>query len=483
MFEGDTMIEGDTMSSPFHSINAAVNLRPECNKFTDSSANRSTSQLPAMKSTRETQSKWICSIRLMLTAMVLAVFAQQADLQRVSAQGRTNPKLQGLLENSITEFALAAESLEALKGSQADVLLANGDVLTEMTIVDFSGPKNSGLLKSIRFKEGERARTRSYAPRLIYNLVVDGKEYRVRNLASRKAHVLVNIDQQRKAIEVRLRSQRQALWKESTESEQKADLEEHRDFLKRVQSHFSALPMMTYETNYFVFCTDMPKSQIAPYLKKLDAMNEQLGAAFGFAPGRNIWKGKAVIVAFIEQVHFVEFEKTFMNYDVPSESIRGLCHSKRDGNVIVGCWRGDSPDYFAIVLVHETAHGYVHRFKSTVAIPSWINEGISDWIADAVVTQATDIKYREKTSAQRVKQMGGIGVGFFSLNTQTIEGWHYGIASRMVRMMVSASPENFRLFIDGVKEGRTWQDSLLRAYGMTPEQLMGTYERSVGLQR
>ncbi|MCH2204212.1 MAG: basic secretory family protein [Fuerstiella sp.] len=109
-------------------------------------------------------------------------------------------------------------------------------------------------------------------------------------------------------------------------------------------------------------------------------MNTTLGKSFGFPSGQNVWRGKAVVVAFMQENSFHAFEQQVMG-NPTSTGAQGICHTFPNGRVVVGCYRGESPSYFGVVLVHETAHGYIHRYRSTARIPSWINEGVADWVA------------------------------------------------------------------------------------------------------
>jgi hypothetical protein len=222
----------------------------------------------------------------------------------------------------------------------------------------------------------------------------------------------------------------------------------------------------------------MPAAQLAPYIRQLDQMCDSLGQAFGFPHGHNVWRGKAVFVIFIREEDFTEFEREFMEYAADTKVAQGLCHHEDDGRVTVSAYRGDNPEHFGGLLVHETAHGYMHRYKSTVFIPSWLNEGIADWITGIAIPSCKTTVYRQKEAVALLKREGTIGRTFYS--TGRIEGWQYGVASSMVHLLAQR-PELFKLFFNGIKEGLSWQDSLMRAYGMTPEQLTSAYGAAIGV--
>ena len=57
----------------------------------------------------------------------------------------------------------------------------------------------------------------------------------------------------------------------------------------------------------------------------------------------------------------------------------------------------------------------------------------------------------------------------------------YGMASSLTTFMIRADQKKYVAFIEGVKEGKTWQESLKDSYHATPEQLVTEYGRSIGI--
>jgi hypothetical protein len=160
-----------------------------------------------------------------------------------------------------------------------------------------------------------------------------------------------------------------------------------------------------------------------------------------------------------------------------SAGAHGLCHSSPNGKVIVGCFRGDENSLFATTLVHETAHGYIHRYKSSVQIPVWLNEGIADWIANAVVQRTPNITMRQQMAAARLQETRTLGGAFF--NARGLDAWQYGAASSIVDLLLRQDNKALRHLIDGIKEGMPWRDSLQRAYGISVNELTTAYGRSI----
>ncbi|QDT29611.1 hypothetical protein Enr10x_49660 [Gimesia panareensis] len=393
---------------------------------------------------------------------------------------RFSAKPSNTVEAAALEFALSADELNELIGKKANVLTSNGKEESNVEITRFYTGRDESQIKSMEVKAENATRgKRLFAPRLV-EMKVDDKTYQFQYLPSLKSAAVEDLTRKNAAISEKLRSSNEEFWEEIPEDEQLKYVDEYKEFLKKVGQHFAGFNMQLYETKYFLFYTDMPAKQVAPYLVKLDKMNEMLGQSFGFKPGHNIWRGKAVVVAFLAKQAFLEFEQEFYKRTETGNAI-GLCHSHGNGKVIVSCYRGNDPNFFAAVLVHETAHGYIHRYKSTVPIPTWINEGIADWIAMMVVPSSKEVRFRQTEAAARLRQTHTFGGQFF--NNDRLDGWQYGSASAIIQLMLKASPEQFKLFFNGIKEGLTWQDSLQRAYGLTVEQLSQVYGQTIGIPR
>ena len=396
------------------------------------------------------------------------------------AHGQRRQAAAPALERALTEHAISSEWYDQLVGQQASVVLRSGERIEDATIQGFGRGREKALFRTVSLQADDESKTRRLAGGLLFQLAVGDVTYRVTRVPSKRAFALIDENARNKAITKRLATQGLRLWPKLARQEQEKHVQELKGFLNEVATHFAPLQMQLHETAYFLFLTDMPPAQITPYLASLDTMNVQLGQAFGFEPGTNVWYGKAAVVAFVNKVHYIELERRFMD-NANAIGAQGLCHQDSRGKVIVGCYRGANPAYFASLLVHETAHGYVHRYRSPARVPSWLNEGIADWIAGVAVPSSRTVLRRQKTAADHLRQQGSFHGRFF--DSPKIGPMQYGAASTCVDLLIRNSPEGFRVFIDGIKEGLPWEHSLQRAYGLTTADLAVTYGRTIGIPR
>ena len=412
--------------------------------------------------------------RIFVACLILSVSVPQADAQK-RRKKKSSPATTAF-ETALAEHSLSAKQIDDLIDKKINVLMHNGKELFGYRLVDVVRSRDKSRVKSIKIQQPGKSRVKRFAASKLFHIEASRRAYQFCLIPSQKAYALIDAEQRDKTVQQQLKSQRRSLWKPIPEDKQKEHVEEYKAYLKKVQNHFNDPPMQLHETKYFLFLTDMPSEQVAPYLVRLDTMNEKLGEAFGFAPGQNVWRGKAVIIAFVQKARFYDFEKAFMNNNDATHA-QGLCHPSDNGKVIVSCYRGDRPAFFAQLLVHETAHGYVHRYKSNVWFPSWLNEGIADWIGGTVVPASPVVIQRQNRAAAQLRRTHRLGSRFFE--NGTIQAWQYGVASAMVDLLIRHDSVAFRMFLDGIKTGLTCDGSLQRAYGMTRQDLVGIYGRAI----
>jgi hypothetical protein len=161
---------------------------------------------------------------------------------------------------------------------------------------------------------------------------------------------------------------------------------------------------------------------------------------------------------------------------------------------VISCYAGKDPEYFAVVLVHETAHGFSWCYKSAESLPNWLNEGASEWIAHRVVTGDASIEKKIQVAMAAMRKSRSLGGDFFTIDH--IHAWQYGAAASITDFLLNYEPSGrpagsttraagrvsrYRKLIDGIKEGLPWEEALGEAYGMDPIQLARAYGQSIGI--
>ena len=265
-------------------------------------------------------------------------------------------------------------------------------------------------------------------------------------------------------------------WPELTEEQHQATIDNNKKMMEEIGK---MVPGMQYaETANFMVYTNIPVVQMQPYVASLDAMYEMMCKMYRLPKDAKVFRGKALIVAFLNESEFQKFELQFFQRD--SGGAYGVCHSSSDGTVIVGCYRGNNPNGFGAMLVHETSHGFIHRYKTGVRLPSWLNEGMADYIAQALVPASNSTRLKQKASLDQMRQTRNLGADYFTLS-RNINFDQYGIASSMTDFLLRTNTDAYIKLIESLKEGVPFEEALADTFNATPAQLTTAYGTALGI--
>ena len=229
-----------------------------------------------------------------------------------------------------------------------------------------------------------------------------------------------------------------------------------------------------YETKYFLFFTDIAQTEAHRWARQLDQMYARLAQLFAVENGKNIWRGKAVIIAFQNRHDFENLEKQVYKIDRPAG---GRCHYERNGNVVITFYRFPSDADFARVLVHETTHGFFFRYRTGALIPSWVNEGLAE-VMEYELVPAAGLKQASDAEARAHLRLGDALQGFFE---DRINFSQYPVARTLTEFMIRQDKKRYVDFINAIKEGLPWQQALEQRYGVPLPRLVQAYGQSMGV--
>ncbi|HWE02801.1 MAG TPA: hypothetical protein VG326_10370 [Tepidisphaeraceae bacterium] len=268
-------------------------------------------------------------------------------------------------------------------------------------------------------------------------------------------------------------------WPKRTPQEQTETVAEITKFAEETAAKMD-LPLKIYETKYFIFSSNIPQKEAKNWAGLLDRMYARLAEIFAVPKGENIWRGKAMVFVFTRKSDYQRYEQEINNTDPgPSD---GMCHSFPNGLVTIAFYRQPDELVFAHVLVHESVHGFIHRYRSPARVPSWANEGLAETIATELVPQPTRGISTMKDFARREIQLHNNQLGgFFSL--EHIEPWQYPVAETMCTYMITQAKRNYVDFINGIKEGLTPEESLAKRFKAGQDRLVPKFGEWLGLKR
>jgi hypothetical protein len=236
------------------------------------------------------------------------------------------------------------------------------------------------------------------------------------------------------------------------------------------------------ESEHFLIWTDWEPR----YRKRLGEWLESAYAAlcrqFELDPAENVFLAKCPVFCFKARGKFQRFGRDFDGYD--ARDATGYTRSiESNGHVHVVLLRqGRTPvdfDRFAWTLVHESTHAFVHRLHSSRLIPHWVNEGLAEWTAEAVLGDRCPAK-EVASLASRVLVRHDVPTRPLLESAAPIEVHEYPIAHSTVAYLLFSDSTRFRGFLKSLKSGDEVGAALSASYeGLTIDQLESRWRQAV----
>ncbi|HEY2586313.1 MAG TPA: hypothetical protein VGI81_11170 [Tepidisphaeraceae bacterium] len=266
-------------------------------------------------------------------------------------------------------------------------------------------------------------------------------------------------------------------WPELTDDEQEQSVKLLKKMADEAQAKLHR-PLQLYETKYFLFYTDLSAREGKNWSGLLDRMYARLCETFGVPGGKNIWRGKGLVFVFSKPEDYLRFESEIAH--TPAKGTAGMCHSVSNGLDFIAFYRQPDEMQFAHVLVHESTHGFVHRYRSKVFVPSWANEGLAEVIATDLVPQRGHRDQVKTAAREALQQHRNSMEDFFT--AEHIQGWQYPVAQMLCEFMITAGKKNYVDFINGIKDGLSWDEAMTTRYKAPVDRLVPVFGQWLGLK-
>jgi hypothetical protein len=157
-----------------------------------------------------------------------------------------------------------------------------------------------------------------------------------------------------------------------------------------------------------------------------------------------------------------------------------------NGDVQITFHRQADEMEFARVLVHESVHGFVYRFKTPATLPVWADEGLAETIATHLAARAsrsnnsTIFGNDEVTAhARRGIQSHDNSLGGLLDATAHIDAWQYPLAESLTTFMIRKDKAGYVGFVTAVKEGMPWEDALREKFKSSRASLVRAYAEAM----
>ncbi len=251
--------------------------------------------------------------------------------------------------------------------------------------------------------------------------------------------------------------------------------EQHRQAVKAFK-HFGETEVRTkiapdlvlLETRHFLIWTDWPEAKRNLIPDWAEQLYNVMCDEFGFPRDDPIWLGKCPLFCFKNKRRFEKFAKSIDGYD--GTKALGYTKTTSDGYVHVVLRRlGNRPediDKFAVTMVHEASHAFMHNYGPPKNLPPWLNEGLADYIAERVLDDRCPTGENAVALArQYVAQKKSIRE-VFTFQTSPPGHW-YPICQSLVQYLIQRDGDAFVAMINDLKAGMDTEKALRKHYSGT----------------
>jgi len=262
-------------------------------------------------------------------------------------------------------------------------------------------------------------------------------------------------------------------WPELSEAEQAEATEELREFAEPFVRRIAPGEWKTAETDYFLLYTDLDRDEALYWARLLDRMYDRMRSVFRVEKGVNVFKGRCLITIWSTRRRFAEWSQQAEQLSIASRTgIAGYCRGFPDGRTHVTFFRQPDRMEFALLMVHEASHAFTHRYRTGRHIPSWVNEGLAEYVSHYLVDAPQWAAGRHRGSREGYQANSGLSTLFVA---EPIDWFQYGQAWEFTRMMVAENVDGYRAFFNALKDGADIHTAFEDHYGAPLDRLVKHY--------
>ena len=224
-----------------------------------------------------------------------------------------------------------------------------------------------------------------------------------------------------------------------------------------------------FETDHFLVFTDWKTSEY-PFLRtNLEAAYRIVAKQFDADPKETVFVGKLPVYMLAKYDDFASFAKQIDGFADVNEQTAGYYQGDTRGYGHMAMWKpspalvGNSSQpeaerLWGYVLVHEFTHAFLARYKSSVFVPRWLNEGVAEVIA------YSEFPYANRRRMARLIAVNRIDVKFLFDDANRPGGEFYPVMQSMAEMLLATNKPGFQKMIDAIKNGAPPEQAMRDVY-------------------
>jgi hypothetical protein len=222
------------------------------------------------------------------------------------------------------------------------------------------------------------------------------------------------------------------------------------------------------ETPHFVVFSCFDKANDKGVAGTCEDMYKMLCKQFDVADDETVYVGKCGIFLLGTKEQFAKFAITIDKQEEMAAKAAGYFKSGSMPSYIVMNAPLDKVGY-KTVLVHESTHAFLWRYISDHQVPLWLNEGIADASASALVPSGR-LPGRLKSATKHAIKDGEDVMHVFK--HVELNDFDYGIAQSWVQFLIARDHKAFIKFVTLCKEGKDEADAMQESYKLTRDEFV-----------
>jgi hypothetical protein len=280
------------------------------------------------------------------------------------------------------------------------------------------------------------------------------------------------------------RAQAASISRTASEAEIKANREKAQAWAKYAKKNINR-NIHLVESDHFWIYSAWNRNQDKALKDICEKVNATLCKQFNIPVSHNIWAGKCAVYVFWEKRDYQKFSVDVVKFERGAEA-GGFCGYRGDF-VFVVMGPARSKAWFTELLVHETTHAFIARYRSSRSIASWVNEGVAEFMCSTLLPRCNAVNKVTMATREAARQNKPIAHVFEAVGLNSFD---YGIAQSLVRYLIARDRKAFIEFFDLLKLGKRGEDgkrsnpldteaALQEAYGLNYKTLEAAWRKAI----